>query len=216
MLNEYEHNNEYNENQELQQPEIPTVDTTKAEPKKRKNGKRIGLVAGILSGALVLSAAGGYGGSALYNAMNPAQTPAVATQERPEKPTRPDGNTAPDQNEETPDSGKGQFPFGMFGQEDNEASEKEEAPATKSDASTDTADSSAKASLTLSTKSNGQSLTTQEIASYAADAVVEITTESVQTGDFIRVFSIFRAKIVIPVFKSGSQRLAVIQIDQEP
>lgn len=194
MLNEYEHNTEYNENQELQQPEIPTVDTAmtqeapKAQQKKRKNGKKIGLVAGILSGALVLSAAGGYGGSALYNAMNPAQTPAVATQERPEKPTRPDGNTAPDQNEETPDSGKEQFPFGIFGQEDNEASEKEEAPAAKSDASTDTADSSAKASLTLSTKSNGQSLTTQEIASYAADAVVEITTESVQTGDFMQQY----------------------------
>ena len=107
----------------------------------------------------------------------------------------PDGNSGQGDNgkEQAPEVGDGQFPFGAFSQKDeeDEKSTDEESSASKSsdkDTSAKSESSDAKASLTLSTKSNGQSLSTQEIASYAADAVVEITTEAVKTGNYMQQY----------------------------
>ncbi|MCR5004275.1 MAG: trypsin-like peptidase domain-containing protein [Clostridiales bacterium] len=215
MLNEYDQNAEYNmnqetQNQEFQQPEMPAAYTeapqTTTKSKKHKNGKRIGLVAGILSGALILGAAGGYGGSALYNATN---APAVTAQgqmpgERPdgqfpgfngqngqgEMPERPDANSDQDTDnkQDAPEVGDGQFPFGAFGQKDQQEDETSDKKSSKKDTSADAETSDANASLQVSTKSNGQSLSTQEIASCAADAVVEITTEAVKTGNYMQQY----------------------------
>ena len=99
----------------------------------------------------------------------------------------PDGNWGQDGNEQAPEVGDGQFPFNVFGnqEEDTDGDSKASEKASDEDASSA---NDPNASLTLSTKSNGESLSTQEIAAYAADSVVEITTEIVQTGNYMQQY----------------------------
>ncbi len=190
----------------------PRYTVPEAAPKKKSGkGKRVGFAAGIIAASLVIGSAAGFGGSALYSALNKdtaaAQTaentqdqfpfggpgengqmqPGQGFGQMPEDGEMPEGNGSfgqtPDQEgsseEEDSEIGNGVFPFNKDTEEKSE---------TENKAQSSTTEKNSTASLALSTKSNGQSLSTEEIVSYAADAVVEITTEYVQTGNYMQQY----------------------------
>lgn len=210
FINE-EHQNMENENTQSVQEEASTNNTESwsADPKntvpqvaqKPRKNRRVGFAVGIITASLVLGSAAGFGGSALYSALNKDTSATVTAQDVPEDGEKPGGGFGqmpgngemPEGNgpfgqmprqegsseEEDSEIGNGVFPFSKDSEEKSEGENKTQSSAKENNST---------ASLALSTKSNGQSLSTEEIVSYAADAVVEITTEYVQTGDYMQQY----------------------------
>ena len=195
---------------------------------KKQTGRKFGI--GALIATLVLGTAAGFGGSALFNAINKkAASDATASviseatpdtaengKEFPFNQETPDGDSsATPFNGQMPEGGFGQMPEGGFGQRpeggfpgSQEEAPSQEAPETSEDEegspsdlfkkqedseSTETENKEAKKSgelksLELSTKSNGEELSTEEIAAVTKDSVVEITTEYMKTGNYMQQY----------------------------